>query len=104
MTELEILKVYLQEEKYPMFSDVELSYFLSVNNNDPLLTASYLCLMKSNDNSKITIGPITIEKPGATYWTSLSQQYREQYEENATSSDSSTVSYYKTSKSRADEC
>lgn len=70
------LKVLLKESEYPQFSDEELSMFLTENNNDVYLTASELCYLKADGDKKITIGPITIENPGADFWTALAIRYK----------------------------
>lgn len=94
---LQLLKLLLQEKKYPYFSNEELSLMLESNNNDVYATASKLSLMKADGDKKIKIGPIEIEGPGADYWINLSKEYISK----ATSS--SITSGYKTSMRRSDE-
>lgn len=72
---MEKLKLLLFESKYPYFTDEELSLFLEENEGDIYKTASELCLLKADSDSKVTVGPITIEGAGAEYWTRLSTQY-----------------------------
>jgi len=96
---LELLKILLQEKKYPYFDDAELQVLLESNDNDVYLTASKLALMKANGDKSIKVGPITIEGPGAEYWINLSNQYAE----TAKSNNSSIVSSgYKTMMARCD--
>lgn len=94
---LQLLKLLLQEKKYPYFSDEELTLLLESNNNDVYLTASKLCIMKADGDKKITVGPITIEGPGADYWLNLSKDYL-----SKSTSTSITTGGYKTSMSRSD--
>ena len=77
MNDLELLKLLLQETKYPYFTDEQLLALLELNNNNVYLTASKLCLVKADGDKKIVVGPITIEKAGADYWINLSTQYSE---------------------------
>lgn len=76
------LKLLLFESKYPYFSDEELMLFLQENDGDVYKTASELCLLKADSDSKVTVGPITIEGAGAEYWTRLATQYSEKAKEN----------------------
>lgn len=72
---LEKIKILLLENKYPFFSDEELTLFLEENDNDVYKTASELCYLKADGDSKVTVGPITIESAGADFWINLAQQY-----------------------------
>lgn len=99
MNNIELLKILLQEKKYPYFDDAELQVLLESNNNDVYLTASKLALMKANGDKSIKVGPITIEGPGAEYWINLSNQYAETAKNNGTSNISSG---YKTMMVRGD--
>jgi len=96
---LELLKILLQEKKYPYFDDAELQVLLESNDNDVYLTASKLALMKANGDKSIKVGPITIEGPGAEYWINLSNQYTETSKSNNSSIVSSR---YKTTMARCD--
>ena len=100
MDNIELLKILLQEKKYPYFDDVELQALLEFNNNDVYLTASKLSLMKANGDKSIKVGPITIEGPGAEYWINLSNQYAETVKNNNSGSD--VYSGYKTMMVRCD--
>lgn len=100
MDNLELLKILLQEKKYPYFDDAELQALLESNDNDVYLTASKLSLMKANGDKSIKVGPITIEGPGAEYWINLSNQYTETAKNNSGSS--AISSGYKTTMTRCD--
>ncbi|WP_238884519.1 hypothetical protein [Clostridium sp. YIM B02551] len=102
MDELTLLKLLIQEKKYPYFTDEELIGFLALNNNSIKLTASKLCLMKADGEKSIKIGPITIENASPDYWTNLSNQYLSEYNAENTST-SSSGGYYKSSMRRSDE-
>ncbi|WP_346880560.1 hypothetical protein [Clostridium sp. UBA3061] len=99
MDNLELLKILLQEKKYPYFDDTELQVLLESNDNDVYLTASKLALMKANGDKSIKVGPITIEGPGAEYWINLSNHYNETSKNNNSSIVSSG---YKTTMARCD--
>ncbi len=99
MDNLELLKILLQEKKYPYFDDAELQALLESNDNDVYLTASKLSLMKANGDKSIKVGPITIEGPGAEYWINLSNQYTETSKSN---NSSIVLSGYKTTMARCD--
>lgn len=101
MEELKLLKVLLQESKYPRFSDDELSMFLTVNKNNVYKTASELCILKADDDQEITVGPIKIKGPGADYWNNLSDKYA--VIANTIDGGSSGTSGYKTRMERADD-
>lgn len=101
MDDLTLLKLLIQEKKYPYFTDEELTGFLLVNENNVKLTASKLCLMKADAEKSIKVGPITIENPEPSYWINLSNQYLNEYNKENTSN--STTGYYKTSMRRVDE-
>lgn len=75
--DLNKLKILLFENKYPYFTDEELTLFLEENKGNVYKTASELCLLKADSDNKVTVGPITIEGAGAEYWTRLHYQYAE---------------------------
>jgi hypothetical protein len=102
LDDLTLLKLLIQEKKYPYFTDEELQGFLEINKGNVKETASKLCLMKADMEKSIKVGPITIENPSPEYWTNLSNQYLSEYQKD--NSDTSTSSgYYNTSMKRADE-
>lgn len=75
MDPLELLKLLLQEKKYPYFDDDELDALFITYKEDVYLTASKLCLMKADGDKKVKVGPIEIEGPGSDYWINLSNDY-----------------------------
>lgn len=91
MDDLELLSLLVQEAQYPQFSEDELEAMLKLNDNNVYLTASTICKMKANGDKKITVGPITIEGPGADYWLNLSEEYSVK---GAKTNSSSTTSGY----------
>lgn len=98
MDDLALLKLLIQEKKYPYFTDEELTGFLTVNGGNIKLTAAKLVLMKADGEKSIKLGPITIENPGPEYWNNLYKQYMSEYQQ-----ESSSRGYYNTSMKRADE-
>lgn len=98
MDDLTLLKLLIQEKKYPYFTDDELIGFLVINSNNVKLTAAKLVLMKADGEKSIKVGPITIENPGPEYWNNLSRQYISEYQQESVSS-----GYYNTSMKRVDE-
>ena len=78
MLDIEVLKVLLMEEQYPLLSEDQLellaTMYASVNQ------ACYFgCLMKAQAN-KITVGPITIEND-VNFWLQLANSFKEVYEQ-----------------------
>nr|DAK82265.1 MAG TPA: hypothetical protein [Caudoviricetes sp.] len=90
------LKILLLESKYPFFSDEELQLFLDENDGKVYKTASILCHLKADGDSKVTVGPITIESAGADFWINLSQEYKNKSNEveNDNGNNSSNSSGY----------
>lgn len=91
------LKILLLESKYPFFSDEELQLFLEENNNKVYKTASILCYLKADGDSKVTVGPITIESAGADFWINLAEQYSKksnEVENNNENNSSNSSGYY----------
>lgn len=101
MENIKKLKILLQEEKYPYFDDDFLNVMLEENNNNVYKTASNLCLIKSDGDQKVTVGPITIEGPDASYWSNLAQQFLSMTNNNNNNDeDNSQTVGYKTSMKR----
>ena len=86
------LKILLLESKYPFFSDEQLQIFLDDNENDIYKTASDLCYLKADGDSKVTVGPITIESAGADFWINLSEKYSKKSDELANKNSGSPLS------------
>lgn len=101
MDNLTLLKMLIQEEKYPCFTDDQLNAYLALNNNDVNKTASKLCLLKADNEKSIKVGPIEIENADSEYWQHLSEMYANDSE--CTLSSVGSGGYYKTSMRRADE-
>lgn len=89
---LEKLKILLLESKYPFFSDEQLQIFLDDNEDDVYKTASELCYLKADGDSKVTVGPITIESAGADFWINLAEKYSKKATELANKNNSTTSS------------
>lgn len=88
---LEKLKILLLESKYPFFSDEQLQIFLDDNEDDVYKTASELCHLKADGDSKVTVGPITIESAGADFWINLAEKYSKKSVELANNNSSSSL-------------
>lgn len=91
------LKILLLESKYPFFTDEELQLFLDENNNKVYKTAATLCYLKADGDSKVTVGPITIESAGADFWINLAEQYSKkasQIENDSDNNSSNSDAYY----------
>lgn len=101
MDNLTLLKMLIQEEKYPCFTDDQLNAYLALNNNDVNKTASKLCLLKADNEKSIKVGPIEIENADPEYWQHLSEMYANDSERAASSIGPN--GYYKNSMRRADE-
>lgn len=103
LTSLDVLKINLNESKYPVFSDEELNNLLEVNDNNVLKASWRGCIMKANVKKKIKVGPIESENASPDYWNSLASIYQADYfleQENLKPIKSIG---YKTSMRRADE-
>lgn len=101
MDNLTLLKMLIQEEKYPCFTDDQLNAYLALNNNDVNKAASKLCLLKADNEKSIKVGPIEIENADPEYWQHLSEMYASDSE--TALSNTSSSGYYKTSMRRTDE-
>lgn len=91
------LKILLLESKYPFFSDEELQLFLEENDSKVYKTAATLCYLKADGDSKVTVGPITIESAGADFWINLAEQYSKksiEVENNNENNSSNSSGYY----------
>lgn len=85
------LKILLLESKYPFFSDEQLQMFLDDNEGDVYKTASELCYLKADGDSKVTVGPITIESAGADFWINLAEKYSKKSDELANKNSGSSL-------------
>jgi hypothetical protein len=91
MTDLEKLKLNLQEAKVPYFTDLELQNLLDVHGN--VWAASYFgCLLKAQSNDAIKL-PGGLEIPSnSQYWLTLAETYKVLIPSN-TPTTSSTPTY-----------
>lgn len=101
-TPLEILKVNLNESQYPVFTDEELQNLLEVNDNNVLKASWRGCLMKANMESKIVVGPVTIENADPDYWNNLASIYQADYLSEQAALNPTIVRGYKTFMRRSD--
>ncbi|HBJ2623605.1 TPA: hypothetical protein LA827_003408 [Clostridium botulinum] len=104
LTPLETLKINLNESQYPVFSDEELNNLLAVNDNNILKASWRGCLMKSNTDKKIKVGPIEIENADPNYWNNLAAIYQADYLQEQACLRPNKTTGYKTSMRRADGC
>ena len=75
MEEIQELKLRLREESSPFFTDEELHYYFSLNNND-LDKATYECLLlKAEDDSISLPGGLQLAN-NSKYWLRLAKQYK----------------------------
>lgn len=75
MGEIQELKLRLREESSPFFTDEELAYYFSKNNND-LDKATYECLiLKAEDDSIALPGGLQLAN-NSKYWLNLAKQYK----------------------------
>lgn len=74
MTTLEELKIILREKDCPFFTDEELNYYLSKNNNN-LQPTAYECLILKSENTTLNLSGF---ETGDTskYFRRLAQKYR----------------------------
>lgn len=74
MEKLDELKVILREEDYPFFTDSELTYHLSTNNDDVSRTA-YRCLIIKAEDTTLNVSGLTTGDT-SKYFKRLASQYR----------------------------
>ena len=75
MGEIQELKLILREESSPFFTDEELSYYFSKNQNDIKKTAYECLLLKAEDDSIALPGGLQLAN-NSTYWLRLAKQYK----------------------------
>lgn len=76
MSPKEELRIILREEDIPFFSDKELDYYLSKNDNDVKKTA-YQCLLIKAENTSLNISGLSTGDT-SLYFRRLAQRYRPQ--------------------------
>ncbi|HEM7410737.1 MAG: hypothetical protein SOR54_09795 [Clostridioides difficile] len=101
ITNLDKLKLNLQEEEYPYFTDEQLQLLLESNDNNILKASWRGCLLKGATDDEIKIGPIETKSSNSSYWLTLADIYKSDYLEEK-SKNETTVTGYKTSMVRVD--
>ncbi|ENY9964173.1 TPA: hypothetical protein ACXJNV_000577 [Clostridioides difficile] len=101
ITDLDKLKLNLQEEEYPYFTDEQLQLLLESNDNNILKASWRGCLLKGATDDEIKIGPIETKSSNSSYWLTLADIYKSDYLEEK-SKNETTVTGYKTSMVRVD--
>lgn len=69
------LKKELREDTSPFFSDEDLNYYYEKNNNDFNATCYECLLLKSEDDSIVLPGGLTLAN-NSTYWLRLAKKYK----------------------------
>lgn len=103
-TDIEILKLNLQEEQYPYFEDKDLEMLLQNNENNILKASWRGCLLKAATDDEIKVGAIETKSSNSSYWLTLAEIYKYDYEEEQKKLNPSKVNGYKTSMRRVDGC
>ena len=80
LSNLEILKINIQETNNETFTDDELLKLLEVCDGNVLKASWRACLNKANTEKKIQVGPILIENYDADYWFNLADMFKAEYE------------------------
>lgn len=80
LSNLEILKINIQETNNETFTDDELLKLLEVCDGNVLKASWRACLNKANTEKKIQVGPILIENYVADYWFNLADMFKAEYE------------------------
>lgn len=75
MEEIQELKLRLREESSPFFTDEELRYYFSLNNNDLDKTTYECLLLKAEDDSISLPGGLQLAN-NSKYWLRLAKQYK----------------------------
>lgn len=99
LSNLEILKINIQEINNDTFTDEELNNLLEVCENNVNKASWRACLLKANTDKKIVIGPIEIQSFDPDYWNNLANIYYQDY----ISEKSSSSSRYINNMTRCDE-
>ena len=80
MVDIDMLKVLIMEDQYPVFTDAQLEGMTQMYDN--IYQLAYVCCLSKASADKITIGPISIEND-PTMWTNLAAMFLQQYQEEA---------------------
>ena len=86
LSNLEILKINIQETNNETFTDDELLKLLEVCDGNVLKASWRACLNKANTEKKIQVGPITLENYDSTFWLTLANKFLDEYEASQQSS------------------
>jgi hypothetical protein len=73
MEKLQELKLNILEERFPLFSDEQLQYYLSKNNND-VKKASYECLIIKAETTGLSVSGLTTAD-SSSYFKMLASHY-----------------------------
>ena len=84
MVDIDMLKVLIMEDQYPVFTDEQLQNMTRLYDN--IYQLAYVCCLAKASAEKITIGPISIEND-STMWTNLAAMFLQQYQENIGTTD-----------------
>ena len=79
MVDIDMLKVLIMEDQYPVFTDEQLQNMTRLYDN--IYQLAYVCGLSKASADTITIGPISIEND-PTMWTNLAAMFLQQYQEN----------------------
>ena len=79
MVDIDMLKVLIMEDQYPVFTDDQLQSMAEVYDN--IYQLAYVCCLSKANADKITIGPISIEN-NPTMWNNLAAMFLKQYKED----------------------
>jgi hypothetical protein len=74
MTAIEELKIILRENDTPYFTDADLEYYLS-KNNDSVNDTAYQCLIVKSENSTLSVSGLNTTDT-SIYFRRLAKKYR----------------------------
>ena len=80
LSNLEILKININEDLYPYYTDEQLEKILEACEGNILLASYRACLGKAATEKRITVGPITLENDESTFWLTLANKFLDEYE------------------------
>lgn len=98
--DIQLLKVLIQEEKYPTFTDEELEQMAAVY--DSIYQLAYVCCLMKAETQDIKVGPISI-KNDAELWRQLAALYLAQYQDSLISDNGKGTTLTGMVMQRADE-
>lgn len=74
-----LLRMYLQEDEYPLFSTDELKLLYESNDKSIAKTCWRACLLKGSTDEKVKVGPIEVVTKDKDYWLQLANMYEKEY-------------------------